>query len=86
MAEGSDFELRRNKRLNLFVSQSFSIYICRVIYHSKGRDYNTRIMPIIFPIYTFYNMNMNLFLHNLVSYKVIIHLNMFTTSMENKIR
>ena len=55
MAEDSDTKLRRNRKLNLLVSQSFSIYMCRATYNSKGRDYNTRIMPIIFSINTFYN-------------------------------
>jgi len=27
-----------------------------IIYNSKDRDYNTEILPIIFSIYTFYNM------------------------------
>jgi hypothetical protein len=30
--------------------------MCRAIYNNKGIDYNTRIVPIIFPIYTSYNM------------------------------
>jgi hypothetical protein len=30
--------------------------MCRAIYNNKDRDYNTWVVPIIFPIYTFYNM------------------------------
>jgi hypothetical protein len=118
-------ELRRSGRLNLLVSQSFSIYMCRAIYNSKCRDYNTRIMLIIFPIYTLYNMpsqdegggttwnlkrkivkkavksglvktyyklilegdktNLNLFLHNPILYKMIINLNIFCTSIKDRI-
>ena len=118
-------ELRRSGRLNLLVNQSFFIYMCRAIYNSKGRDYNTKIILIIFPIYTLYNMpsqdegggttrnlkrkivketvesglvktyyklilggdktNLNLFLHNIISYKMIINLNMFCTSMKDMI-
>jgi len=56
MAEGSDTKLRRSRRLNLLVSQSFSIYMCRAKYNSKGRYYNTRIVFIIFPIYIHFIM------------------------------
>ena len=36
-------DLRIIRRLNLLVSQPFSLYMCREIYNSKGRDYNTRV-------------------------------------------
>ena len=51
MVEGFNTKLRRSRRLNLLVSQPFSIYMCKAIYNSKSRDYNTRVVPIIFPIY-----------------------------------
>ena len=48
---------KKVEKSNLLVSPSFSIYMCMTIYNSKDRNYNTGIMPIIFFIYTFYNMS-----------------------------
>jgi len=54
--EDYDIKLRIIRRLNL-LTPTFSIYMCRAIYNSKGVNYNTRVwlyflygMPIIFPI------------------------------------
>ena len=65
MVEGFDTKLRRSKRLNLLVRQPFPIYICRAIYNSKSRDYNTRVVPIIFPIYIHFYNKLNELLRNL---------------------
>ena len=48
---------KKVEKSNLLVSPSFSIYMCMIIYNSKDRDYNIGIVPIIFSIYTFYNMS-----------------------------
>jgi hypothetical protein len=43
MVEGSDTKLRIIRKLNLLVSQPFSIYMCRAIYNSNGGGYNIRV-------------------------------------------
>jgi hypothetical protein len=60
MLQGYDTKLRMSRRLNLLISQSFSIYMCRAIYNSKSRDYNTKVVPIIFSIYIHSIINISL--------------------------